>query len=142
MELIDKIRTEIERRIRSIESCPFIEAEVGAYDKRDGKLMAYRDLLAFLDALEAEEKDAFCKKNCKGYQDTGRCFCDGGCEAKKKAEEKEVDFEKEINEYISVNFHGSQTQGFFANRTLEEPNWEDIAICAKYYYELGLNSRK
>lgn len=54
--IIEKIRAEIERRIRSIENCPFIEAEFGAQEKRDGKLIAYKDLLSFLSDLEKEEK--------------------------------------------------------------------------------------
>ena len=54
MTTIERIRAEIERRIRNIESCPFIQAEVGAYDRQEGKLMVYRDLLAWLDTLEEE----------------------------------------------------------------------------------------
>lgn len=53
-------------------------------------------------------------------------------------EVKDVDLEKEINKYISDNFFGSQTMGFFSNRTKEEPNDQDIALCAKHFYELGL----
>ena len=57
-------------------------------------------------------------------------------------ETKEVDLEKEINDYISNNFFGSQTLGFFANRTKEEPNDQDIALCAKHFYELGIKAKK
>lgn len=43
--------------------------------------------------------DAYCQANCKGYQETGRCFVDGGCEAKKSqrmisAEAKEALYDK------------------------------------------------
>jgi len=32
--------------------------------------------------IKDTDEDAFCKENCKGYQDTGGlCFCDGRCEA-------------------------------------------------------------
>lgn len=55
---------------------------------------------------------------------------------------KEVDLEKEINKYISDNFFGSETMGFFAVRTNEEPNDQDIALCAKYFFELGLKTQK
>ena len=55
MSNVDKIRQEIERRIRSIENCPFIEAAIGAYEKRDGILMAYKDLRAFIDSLSEEK---------------------------------------------------------------------------------------
>ena len=51
---------------------------------------------------------------------------------------KVVGLEKEINKYISNNFFGSQTIGFYANRTNEEPNDQDIALCAKHFFELGL----
>lgn len=54
-------------------------------------------------------------------------------------EVKEVDIEKEINKYISDNFFGSETMGFFAARTKEEPNDIDMALCAKHFYELGLS---
>ena len=54
-------------------------------------------------------------------------------------EVKEVDLEKEINKYISDNFFGSETMGFFAVRTKEEPDDQDIALCAKHFFELGLS---
>ena len=57
-------------------------------------------------------------------------------------EVKEVDLKNEIDEYISNNFFGSQTLGFFANRTEEEPNYVDIALCARYFFELGLKAQK
>lgn len=56
MTIIEQIKTEIERRVRSIENCPFIEAEFGASEKRDGKLIAYKDLLSFLSTLEESER--------------------------------------------------------------------------------------
>lgn len=57
-------------------------------------------------------------------------------------EVEEVELEKEINTYISNNFFGSETMGFFANRTKEEPNDQDIALCAKYFFELGIKAQK
>ena len=57
-------------------------------------------------------------------------------------EVKKVDLEKKINKYISDNFFGSETIGFFANRTKEEPNDQDIALCAKHFFELGLKAQK
>jgi hypothetical protein len=55
-------------------------------------------------------------------------------------EVKEVDLEKEINKYISDNFFGSETMGFFAARTKEEPNDIDMALCAKHFFKLGVNA--
>ena len=57
MEIIEKIRKEIERRIHSIENCPFIIAEFGAQERENGEVMAYKDILAFLDSLQAKEPD-------------------------------------------------------------------------------------
>jgi len=57
-------------------------------------------------------------------------------------EVKDVDLEKEINKYISDKFFGSETMGFFAVRTNEEPNDQDIALCAKHFFELGLKNAK
>lgn len=33
---------------------------------------------------ELKEIDSFCQKNCKGFQETGKCYCDGECNAKKE----------------------------------------------------------
>ena len=41
-------------------------------------------------------------------------------------EVKKVNLEKKINKYISDNFFGSETIGFFANRTKEEPNDQEV----------------
>jgi len=30
--------------------------------------------------------DSYCKENCKGYQETGKCYADWACEAKRKAD--------------------------------------------------------
>lgn len=57
-------------------------------------------------------------------------------------EVKDINLEKEINDYISNNFFGSQTVGFFAKRTKEEPNDQDIALCAEYFFELGLKTKR
>lgn len=56
-------------------------------------------------------------------------------------EVKEVDLETEINKYISDYFFGSETIGFFAVRTYEEPNEMDMALCAKHFFELGIKSK-
>ena len=81
---------------------------------------------------------------------TGECFDEKVARAKYQLckqirdsivslEVKEVDVEKEINKYISDNFFGSETIGFFSNRTKEEPNDGDIALVAKHFFELGLS---
>lgn len=37
-----------------------------------------------------QKSDSFCKENCKGFQETGKCFADGECKAKKEAKQKPV----------------------------------------------------
>lgn len=45
------------------------------------------------DKKELKKIDTYCQENCKGFQETGRCFCDGECKAKK--------------EYIKQNLQGN-----------------------------------
>ena len=35
---------------------------------------------------QQESVDSYCRRNCKGFQETGKCFADGGCKAKREAE--------------------------------------------------------
>jgi len=54
---IDRLKAEIEKRIKSAESCPFIEAEFGAEMRREGKIQTYNEILSFIDSLPEEPKD-------------------------------------------------------------------------------------
>ena len=54
----------------------------GVYDK---------DILAWLEKQgEQKPADSYCQENCKGFQETGKCFADGECKAKKEAKQKPV----------------------------------------------------
>lgn len=53
----DILRKEIEKRIKSSESCPFIEAEVGAEERREGKIRAYNEILGLIDSLRQEQQE-------------------------------------------------------------------------------------
>ena len=121
MTTIEKIRAEIEREMGEI-----------TYGVGEPKSVYEfcEQLLAFLDNLETEEKDTFCKENCKGYQDTGGCFCDGGCEAKKKAEEKDVDLENAIQDWML------EIDGKYAILT-HPPVDRVILETAYHFYDLG-----
>ena len=35
-----------------------------------------------------KKSDSYCEEHCKGFQETGKCFADGGCKAKREAEQK------------------------------------------------------
>ena len=45
------------------------------------------EILAWLEK-QGEQKpvDSYCQENCKGFQETGKCFADGDCKAKREAE--------------------------------------------------------
>ena len=59
-----------------------------------------------------------------------------------KEEPVSDDLEKAINFYIENNFFGSETLGFFSNRTKEEPNDQDIALAFKAGANWGKNQTK
>ena len=59
---IDALTTDIEKKIKSIESCPFIEAEFGAMEKREGKIQAYKEILFIIDSLQQEYQKKFTNK--------------------------------------------------------------------------------
>jgi hypothetical protein len=40
------------------------------------------------DKRELRKIDDYCKEHCKGYKETGKCYADGECKAKKEAEQK------------------------------------------------------
>ena len=42
------------------------------------------------DKKELKKINSYCQENCKGYQETGKCFFDEECQAKKAAEKKEL----------------------------------------------------
>lgn len=42
-----------------------------------------------LEKIEQKSSDSYCREYCKGYQETGKCFADGGCDAKREADNKQ-----------------------------------------------------
>ena len=59
MKYIDaeKLIAEIERRKKSIDECPFIEAEFGAEMRREGKTQTYNELLSLIASLQQEQPE-------------------------------------------------------------------------------------
>ena len=45
--------------------------------------------------IEQKPTDSYCQENCKGFQETGKCFADGECKAKREAEQKSVTWSEE-----------------------------------------------
>jgi hypothetical protein len=45
-------------------------------------------IIAWLEKQERKHADSYCQENCKGFQETGKCFADGECKAKREAEQK------------------------------------------------------
>ena len=58
----ESLRATIEKKINSIESCPYIEAEFGAGVKRAGKILAYNEILALIDSLQQEQPEVDLEK--------------------------------------------------------------------------------
>lgn len=51
--------------------------------------VSQKQFLAWLKKqCEQNSTDSYCKDNCKGFQETGKCFADGDCKAKRDAEQK------------------------------------------------------
>ena len=50
------------------------------------------EILAWLEK-QGEQKPAnsYCQENCRGFQETGKCFADGDCKAKREAESNDKD---------------------------------------------------
>ena len=45
------------------------------------------EMLAWLEKQgQQKSADSYCQENCKGFQETGKCFADGECKAKRKAD--------------------------------------------------------
>lgn len=103
-----------------------------------GKIVSGTTKWAYLGALlqvvNKETYKGLSENQCRKLIDTA---FELGKEAIKDKPVSE-DLEEEINKYISDNFFGSETMGFFAARTKEEPNDIDIALCAKHFFELGM----
>ena len=59
----DKLKKEIEKRIKSVESCPFIEAEFGAEMRREGKTQTYNEILSLITSLQQEQMDVALENN-------------------------------------------------------------------------------
>ena len=54
---------------------------------------------------EKKSADSYCQENCKGFQETGKCFADEECKAKRETEQKSVwneDDETKRNALISL----------------------------------------
>lgn len=64
----------IEKRINNIESCPFIEAEFGAEMRREGKILAYNDILTLIDSLQQEQTEVDLEKEYKEYVEDDPVF--------------------------------------------------------------------
>ena len=53
----DALVAEIERRIKSINSCPFRYAELGSEKLDEGEINAYNEMLSFINTLEVKKVD-------------------------------------------------------------------------------------
>lgn len=78
MEWIEKIRQELKsylehREVKQISESDAINQWIAWLEKQGKQKLA----------------NSYCQKNCKGFQETGKCFADGDCKAKREAESAE-----------------------------------------------------
>ena len=104
-----------------------------------GRIAMLEELLVFVNEKQGEQKptDSYCRENCKGFQETGKCFADGDCKAKREAESidkvepkfHEGDFIKHnkaniICKVISVNSGSYYVENIGTNGRIELSNAE------------------
>lgn len=65
-----KIKEEIEKRVQSMNSCPFKTAELGSEKFNEGELHAYKQILQFIDSIPEEP-------NVKNENPSDGCPCCG-----------------------------------------------------------------
>ena len=105
MNIKDQIRAEIER----LKDTAWHRAD-NRYGREDANTYeawagAYEKVLEILDTIPEQPTNDFCKENCKGYKETGKCFSDGPCAAKQEASK-----EQPVRDHhkIEVKFRGEK----------------------------------
>ena len=89
---------------------------------------------------ELKKINSYCQENCKGFQETGKCFADEECKAKIEAEQEPTD--EEMKELLHTEYEKGRAD---AIAEMQKPAWseEDMSkvqrICkylneAKKYY--------
>ena len=69
--------------------------------------------------------DSFCEEHCKGFQETGKCFADGYCNAKREAEQTPTNWSEEDEDILGdiiedvMTLHRGKTLGVIRNKI----NW-------------------
>ena len=82
--LIPELRESEDERIRK----ELIEFVTIVADSKSNKM----EWIAWLEKQgEQKSADSYCQENCKGFQETGKCFADGDCKAKIEAKETMYD---------------------------------------------------
>ena len=77
------------------------------------------------ETKELKKIDTYCQENCKGFQETGRCFCDGECKAKKEyiehKDKQKQDVSIQINPSEYINDMGGN--GCYLKNTAQASAW-------------------
>ena len=155
----EKLIAEIEKRIHSMENCPFRRAEFGAEKVEEGELIGYKSILSFITSLQQEQlmpdstklielwhedKEMLKEKDFRDdpWRLTYNAFMCGFGRgiAVNKQERPEVDLEKEIEKQIRSTFY--DLDGIAIMGTSKYASVEDMEYVARHFYELGLNARK
>ena len=84
--------------------------------------------------LEKQSKqnstNSYCQDNCKGFQETGKCFADGECKAKKEAKQKPARSEKDFDDFFNlesvidiVEMYGKGEAPLYGDDVTSELEW-------------------
>lgn len=83
---------------------------------------------------EQKHVDSYCEENCKGFQETGKCYADGECKAKREAEQNPAwsDDDEKMMQFIlkyvnasASNFDYQNIQIWFRNiKNRVQPHWK------------------
>ena len=67
------------------------EEQDAAGCSRQKDIAMFKRGLAWLEKQgEQKPADSYCQENCKGFKETGKCFADGDCKAKRDAEQNSL----------------------------------------------------
>jgi len=87
-----------------------------------------KELITWLKKqCEQNSADSYCQDNCKGFQETGKCFADGECKAKREAGQN---IEEEFDDFFNlesvidiVEMYGKGEVDLYGSNVTSELKW-------------------
>ena len=137
MKLIDKtsLVTEIKRRIKTNKVCMLGLKNLDYYQ---GKVDALSDTISFLYTLEVKEMDESCYN---GFLGKELQMVDDEIARLEKLKVKEVDLEKNINDYFK-DWKFDDELDIMVKPNNYSASFTDLKEIAKHFFELGIKAQK